>query len=60
MEFPTNFTTAQLERLRELASKESSRVGNGPGRIVNPEIHHLAYKLDDYARNARSAENRRA
>ncbi len=60
MQFPTNFTAAQLDKLRELAAKESSRVGNGPGRVVDVGLYHLQYKLDDYARNARAVESRQA
>jgi len=52
--YPTQFTPEQLEKMRELASKELSR---NPG---DHELHNLQYKLDDYARNARHAQSARA
>lgn len=58
MDFPTNFTQPQLEKIAELLARENSRVGNAPGRIVDPDLHHLSYKADDYARNARAAASR--
>jgi hypothetical protein len=52
--FPTQFTPEQLERMRDLARKEESR------DPTDRELHNLAYKLDDYARNARAAQSARA
>lgn len=58
MDFPTQFTHRQLEKLAELVQRENSRVGNAPGKVVDVELHHLQYKIGDYARNARAVYDR--
>lgn len=56
--FPAEFTADQFAKLRELAEREHSRLGGSPQRVVDVGLHHLAYKLGDYERNARYAETR--
>lgn len=53
LQFPTEFTPEQLERMRQLVQRENTRG-------ATPDDHNLARKLTEYCSIARNLQQRSA